>query len=176
MSTTADRRVGFDSVRLPVFGESLKGKGLTAGLALAFSAILVAGTSIPTPAAAFGISFGGIRFHVPGGGGYRHHGGGGGGGHHHRHGHDDEDDNDSSDELTKGKSNERDNVTKQDLNPKTPSNVVLDPANGAPSPASSTPSNAGSAPKLVPAMATDGPTTAEASALYEHGPDFTPER
>jgi hypothetical protein len=165
MSMTADR---CNSVRLPIFEKSKR-------FALAISVLLVAGASMPTPAAAFGIGFGGISIRIPGGGfggghGYRHHGSG----RHHGH-HDDEDDSDSADGLTKGKPNDRDAVSKQeDLNPKGPSTAVVAPAADVRSTASES-STGSSALKPGPSLAPDIPTT-ETAALYEHGPDLTPER
>jgi hypothetical protein len=150
-------------------GNSFKAKGL----ALTFAAIIVAGMSIPTPAAAFSVGFGGIGIRIPGGfggHGYRHHGSS----RHHGH-HEDEDDSDSADELTKGKPGDREAISKQqDLSPKKSNSAASDPA-AAPATAGSGPSMASSPLKSAPALASDAPV-AEATALNEHGPDFTPER
>jgi hypothetical protein len=167
MSMTADR---CNSVRLPVFKKSFKSKGL----AFAVSALLVAGASMPTPAVAFGIGFGGITIRIPGAGfgggrGYRHHGGAV----HHRH-HDDEDNSDSADELTKEKPSDREAVSRQDINPKGSNPAISDPTASTAS-AVNGPSTASSPLKPVPALASDAPTT-DAGVLNEHGPDFTPER
>jgi hypothetical protein len=164
MSRTADHWVGSE-----LLGNSLKVKGF----ALALSAIVVAGMSIPTPAAAFSIGIGGIGIRIPGGfggHGHRHYGSS----RHHGH-HEDEDDSGSADELTKGKPSDREAISKQqDLNPKSSSAAALDPSTGTPT-ALTGPSMASSPLKPTPALASDGPI-AEATALNEHGPDFTPER